>query len=181
MSQKTVIALRIGLILAVTGVGYAWLAWKGPTPVYRGAEPTSEIVPFWYMLSAFPALGMLVADWAELWAGKHRAACLELGAQIGLLVAISALRLDTHFPLSGHMLLLACFLGRRWLLKAPAQSLRLLENLVGVLLLAAVSYMKLGVWSDVMSWGTGLLGGAGLAVLSWLAWRQWNWKASPGG
>ena len=58
---------RVAIILATTLAGAAWLAHKGPVPVIRITTPLPEMAPFWYMLLAFPVLGMLVADLFELW------------------------------------------------------------------------------------------------------------------
>jgi hypothetical protein len=79
---------------------------KGPVPVIRITTPLAEMAPFWYMLLAFPVLGMLVADLFDLWRARGLSLpTVELGLQIALIVALSSLRLGVRIPLSGHALL----------------------------------------------------------------------------
>ena len=66
MAPRTAV-VRVAIVLATTLAGAAWLAHKGPVPVIRIMTPLPEMAPFWYMLLAFPVLGMLVADLFELW------------------------------------------------------------------------------------------------------------------
>ena len=60
-------AQRAFLILACTLAGAAWLIHTGPMPVIRISTPLPVMAPTWYMLLAFPVLGMLVADLVDLW------------------------------------------------------------------------------------------------------------------
>jgi hypothetical protein len=62
--------VRKAILLATTLAGAAWLAHKGPVPVIRITTPLPERAPFWYMLLAFPVLGMLVADLFDLWRAR---------------------------------------------------------------------------------------------------------------
>ena len=50
------------IVAAVSLVGMLWLLHAGPTPVIRITTPLDENAPFWYMISAFPILGMLIAE-----------------------------------------------------------------------------------------------------------------------
>jgi hypothetical protein len=113
---------RWGIILATTALGAVWLRRREPEPIVRLTTPLPETVPFWYMVTAFPALGMLLADLVHLLAedglGKRS---LELGGQIGVLTAISSLRLTLRLPVSGHSLLFAYVILRRLFVRVPEQ------------------------------------------------------------
>jgi hypothetical protein len=96
---------RLAIILATTLAGAAWLAHKGPVPVIRITTPLSETAPFWYMLLAFPVLGMLVADLFDLWRVRGLSLpTVELGLQIALIVALSSLRIGVREQVSGDCL-----------------------------------------------------------------------------
>ena len=143
---------RIAIILATTLTGAAWLAHKGPVPVIRITTPLPEMAPFWYMLLAFPVLGMLVADLFDLWRARGLSLpTVELGLQIALIVALSSLRLGVRIPLSGHALLVAWFLFRRLRLRnvPPRQSQPEVWIAAGVL--AAVAWPKLFWWDTIPS------------------------------
>ncbi|HSJ52950.1 MAG TPA: hypothetical protein VLC52_04315, partial [Anaerolineae bacterium] len=90
----------------VTLAGALWLYAKGPVPVVRGTTPLEEMAPFWYMVSAFPVLGMLVADLVLLLLryGLDRRS-VELAFQLAVLLLISNARLGIRLPISGHPLL----------------------------------------------------------------------------
>jgi hypothetical protein len=174
MRSVGVTLVRIALILATTGAGVLWLIHKGPVPVVRITTPLPEMAPFWYMLLAFPVLGMLVADWVDL--ARLRGmdlATVELGAQIALIVGLSAVRLDSRIPLSGHALLIAYFLLRRlWLRNMPPPQSRL-EVWLAAGALGGVAYPKLMWWDDPVTLLTGIGVAGGLAAVSgWVGRRQ---------
>lgn len=164
--------MRLAVILVVTAVGVVWLYVRGPLPVMRGTTPLPGFVPTWYMLSAFPILGMLVADWMTLVLRRGRVVLiLELGAQIGLLVALSGLRIATAAPLSGHTLLFGYFLVRRALVPFPDKRTRKVELGIALVLFSVISYVKLVWWQDVETLVGGVLFGTGLAGTSYAFWR----------
>jgi hypothetical protein len=117
------LVLRAVAIALVTAAGAAWLAAKGPVKVIIGTREIDEIAPTWYMLAAFPVLGMLLADVldAALERGGVRGGVrglfakrtVVLGASVALLVVVSNLRLGIRLPISGHVLLMTYFLGLR--------------------------------------------------------------------
>jgi hypothetical protein len=61
------LATRILIITVVTIAGAIWLHISGPMHVIRITTPIDQFAPFWYMLSAFPFLGMLLADLLDLY------------------------------------------------------------------------------------------------------------------
>jgi hypothetical protein len=161
------VPFRVAIILATTGAGALWLIHKGPVPVVRITTPLPEMAPFWYMLLAFPVLGMLVADWVDL--ARLRGldlATAELGCQIALIVGLSAVRLDSRIPLSGHALLIAYFLFRRlWLRNVPPPQSRL-EIWLAAGALGGVAYPKLMWWDDPVTLLVGIGVAGGLAAVS---------------
>ena len=157
------------IILAVVLAGAAWLVYRGQQPVVRGTVALDEVVPFGYMLTAFPVLGMLVADWVDLWLahglGRYT---IELGLQLVVLVVVSNIRLVAWIPLSGHVLLFVYFILRRWLVRLPAQRWALLEAGAAVVLLLLTLYIKLVWWGDVWTVVNAAALAAVLAAGSWL-------------
>jgi len=87
---------RAVVIVAVTAAGAAWLAAKGPVKVIVGTTEIDEIAPTWYMLAAFPVLGMVLADVldAALEAGPFAKRTLLLGASAALRPAAGAARIE---------------------------------------------------------------------------------------
>ena len=159
---------RVGIISIMTMLGAAWLFYKGPMPVMRVTTPLPEIVPFWYMLSAFPALGILLADLASLYFrhGFDRRT-FELAFQIGLLLSISHIRLSLGIPISGHMLLFAYVIFRRLCINYPPdKTVRWLEFIVVCVLYVITGYVKLVWWTDLITFSTGTIGALGLIGLS---------------
>jgi len=158
---------RWGIILAVTALGAIWLRRRGPEPIVRVTTPLEETVPLWYMLSAFPVYGMLTADLVHLLAvyGLEKKS-IELGSQMGVLTAISNLRLALRLPVSGHSLLLAYFILRRLLIHVPDQSSAQLECALAMILYAATSYVKVVWWSDPTTVAAGTAVATGLAAVS---------------
>lgn len=158
---------RWGIILAVTAIGAIWLRHRGAEPVVRVTTPLEETVPFWYMLSAFPVYGMLAVDLVHLLAvyGFEKSS-IELGGQIGVLTAISNLRLALRLPVSGHSLLFAYFILRRLLIPVPEQPAARLECVLAMVLYAATSYVKVARWSDPVTVVAGTAVAAGLIAVS---------------
>lgn len=167
--------LRAVVVVAVSAAGAAWLAAKGPVKVIVGTREIEEIAPTWYMLAAFPVLGMLFADVldAALAVGVFAKRTVVLGASVALLVVVSNLRLGIRLPISGHVLLMAYFLTLRPRLRAlglapvarPAVVAARVEGYVVLALFLAVTAIKLLHWKD---WQTFLLGVAGGGYLSWM-------------
>lgn len=159
--------LRLTIITACTFAGAAWLVHKGPVPVVRITTPLAEMAPFWYMLLAFPVLGMLMADLVDLYRdrGIDRLS-IELASQIAVIVAISNLRLGIRIPLSGHALLAAYFIGRRWWLRPYPPPQNQVELAVAVAIFGLIAYPKLIWWNDPVTLCTGLASGLLLAAIS---------------
>jgi hypothetical protein len=167
--------VRAVVIVAVTAAGAAWLAAKGPVKVLIGSREIDEITPTWYMLAAFPVLGMVLADVldAALSAGLFAKRTVVLGASAALLVIVSNLRLGIRLPISGHVLLMAYYFALRARAGAlamapvarPAVVAARVERLVVLALFVAVTAIKLLHWKD---WETFLLGVAGGLCLAWM-------------
>ena len=161
-------SFRCGAILAVTLVGAVWLYWKGPVPVVRGTTPLQETAPFWYMVSAFPILGMLVADLVYLFRhyGFERRS-FELASQLAVLLVVSNARLGSRLPISGHILLFAYFILRRLLIRIPAHKLARAESLIATFLFAVTAYVKITWWSDPITVAFAAAMALGLVAISW--------------
>jgi hypothetical protein len=148
---------RIGIIILVTLGGALWLYIIGPMPVVRISSPLHEKVSFWYMIGAFPFLGMLCADLAILFISyKWHNKFLELGISIVLLVYLSSLRLIVKIPISGHSMLLGYLILRRVFIKFPSRKERILELLCSSTVLGMIIYYKLVLWNDPISLLSGL-------------------------
>jgi hypothetical protein len=159
--------LRLAIIAACTLAGAAWLVHKGPVPVVRITTPVAEMAPFWYMVLAFPVLGMLVADLVDLYRSRGiDRLSIELAVQIALIVAISNLRLGIRIPLSGHALLAAYFIARRWWLRPYHPQQSTLEVPTAVVIFCFIAYPKLVWWNDPVTLCTGLAAGLFLAKIS---------------
>jgi hypothetical protein len=119
------------------------------------------------MVLAFPVLGMLMADLIDLYRkrGLDRGT-IELAVQVGLLIAISNLRLGMNLPISGHSLLVSYFLVRRLLLKPYPPGQQRPELALGITAFAAIAYPKLFWWKDPLTLIVGVVVGTGLASLS---------------
>ncbi len=164
---------RWSIATGATLVGTLYLYWKGPVPVVRVSDTLPIDAPFWYMLSAFPALGLLLADLADLARERRWRAVLELAAQILVMVALSHSRLELRIPISGHSLLFTCFMIRRAWLPVPAIPWRRLELALGAALLAMVAAVKLLWWGDPVTLAVGVLAGLGFTwVGRWLLGRD---------
>ena len=161
---------RWSVAAVTTLVGALYLHWKGPVPVVRVFDTLPIDAPGWYMLSAFPVLGLLAADGLDLLGARRWRHGLELAVQIGLMVFLSAARLELRIPISGHALLFTAFLLRRAWLPEPPVPWRRLEQALGAGLLAMVVVIKLLWWRDPVTLGVGLtlaaiLTGIGRATL----------------
>jgi len=161
------IGLRILVILLCTAVGALWLVHTGPVAVIRIMTTQTEITPFWYMLSAFPILGMLVADLVELLLGSgFSVAALELGAQILVLIVLSNLRLGFNLPMSGHALLVSYFVFRRVFIPPDSSLQNRIELGIALVAFVMIAYPKLVWWTDPITLGMGILVGLSLAWVS---------------
>jgi hypothetical protein len=176
-------AQRAVLILACTLAGAAWLIYRGPMPVLRITTPLPVMAPTWYMLLAFPVLGMLVADLIDLWRSRGiDRSTAELGFMIALIIALSRLRLGARIPVSGHALLTAYFIARRLLLRTLPPRQSPWELAAAVAALGAIAYPQLVWWNDPVTLLAGLTAGALLGGVSWLV-RPYcsNFKTSGAG
>lgn len=154
---------RAFIVVVVTAAGAAWLVHKGPVPVIRITTEIDEFAPFWYMLTAFPVLGMLLADLAESVRRSRpgaRRGSIVLAANIACVIALSNLRLGIRLPVSGHALVVAYFLARRRLVPGETRGGRLEAGIAAAILLA-IAYAKLVWWTDPVTLGAGI----GLALL----------------
>lgn len=155
--------LRGVSIAGCTLMGAIWLHLTGPFAVLRITTPLSENAPFWYMISVFPILGMLVGDFLESLKRSARPASIELAIQIIAIVAISNARLGLRLPISGHLLVVCFFITRR-LQYGQTKGFHALEFVYAVLTLSALSYAKLVWWTDPITLGCGAILGVGMAV-----------------
>ena len=164
-------ARRLELVGACVLAGGAWLALQDPIPVVRVTTPLPEGAPFWYMILAFPILGLLLSDLLDLYTSEGvTRSTIELGFHIGLIIVLSSARLTFHLPLSGHSLLVSYFIFRRLLLGPVSRGQSAIEVWLAVGVLAAIAYPKLAWWSDPVTLFAGIALGALLAVFSrWIA------------
>lgn len=159
--------LRAAIISAATLLGWAWLAAKGPVKVLVGSTEIDEFAPTWYMLSAFPVLGMVAADMLDLALrrGLFARDTLLFGACAAVVVGLANLRLGARLPISGHVLLLSFFLVLRIVARRRSK-FDFGELAAALAILVAVSAIKLLRWRDWTTWSVGLLAGAALAALA---------------
>jgi len=168
---------RLVIIFAVTIAGAIWLIHKGPTPVIRGSTKLPIPVPFWYMILAFPILGMLIADLIALYfTFGLKFEPIELCLQIIILIIFSSVRLSSAIPISGHAQLLDYFILRRVLIGYRVSNLHNTEILIALIILVAVIIMKLCQWSDYQTLIVGIIIGVAQAVTSYFLWR---WLHGP--
>ena len=158
---------RLAITVAMTLAGTAWLVHKGPVPVIRITTPLPEMAPFWYMVLAFPVLGMLVADLVDLYRARGiDRLSVELAIQIALIVAVSNLRFGIRLPISGHALLVAYFIGRRWWLRPYPPRQNVGELAVALVIFGLIAYPKLIWWNDPVTLCIGLAAGLLLGAIS---------------
>jgi hypothetical protein len=144
-------------IVAATLLGALWLLWRGPVPVVSGSEVLDMTAPFWYMISAFPFFGILLAESWLQWDEKGGRVLL---GQALVIFILAALRLALHIPISGHVLLLSFFL--LWDMKRLDQPY-LTEFLFAAGILALLLYTKVVLWQDTMT----AMWGVALAIIIW--------------
>lgn len=135
---------RLIIIISVSLIGALWLYIKGPIPVIRGTTALEEIVPFWYMVTAFPVMGMLVADLLSAFR-KHGLGCptILLFLQIFILVVISNVRLSLQIPISGHAFLFAFFMFHKIFARNFESLFSRTELIFTIILLLIIAYIKL--------------------------------------
>src|SRR5262245_18009179 len=140
---------RAGVIAAATLAGWAWLAAKGPVHVIVGSTEIDEFAPTWYMLSAFPVLGMVAADvfGQARSAGRFARSTLVLASFAALVVVLANLRLGARLPISGHVLLLSFFLAHRLGVRTWSP-FEVGEFAASLAILVAVTAIKLLRWLD---------------------------------
>jgi len=138
--------------------------------VLRGSIELPQTAPFWYMLTPFPVLGLLVGEVLAAFAGAGaRRSATAQAAAIGALVLLSHLRLTLGLPISGHALLLAYFVLRRAWPQPQGCTRRWVELGLGAALLTMTAWVKLAWWRDWLTLGAGVALGAALyGVQRWL-------------
>lgn len=159
----TRVGVRLISIAGCTLLGAIWLHVAGPFAVLRITTPLPENAPFWYMISAFPILGMLLADFLESVECRSTSASVKLALQIVAIVAISNARLGLRLPISGHLLVVCFFITRR-LLNRQTREFYALEFLYAMMTLSALCYAKLVWWTDPVTLSFGAILGVGMAV-----------------
>jgi hypothetical protein len=164
--------LRIFIIIALTAIGAIWLWISKPIPVIRGTEPLPIIVPSWYMLMAFPVLGMLIGDFIEL-AGLRisKLPAVELALQMTFLVLLANTRITRAIPISGHALLFTYFILRRLMVVKRMGIISIIELSIVIIFSLLTLYMKLFVWDDLMTLAYGIITGIALGTISVLFYR----------
>ena len=160
------LASRILIIGTVTIAGAIWLHISGPIHVIRITTEIKEFAPYWYMISAFPFLGMLIADLLDLYrdTGFSRRT-IELACTLTVIVVLSNLRLGIRLPISGHSLLVSYFLFRRFFVDRNNNPISRIEILLGIFVLAMLAYIKLSWWTDPITLGFGCILGFGFALI----------------
>ncbi|UCE65705.1 MAG: hypothetical protein JSU85_12710 [Candidatus Zixiibacteriota bacterium] len=158
---------RLIIIIFVSLIGALWLIIKDPIPVIRGTTALDEIVPFWYMVSAFPVLGMLVADLLSAFkkSGFARHTVL-LFSQIFILMLISNIRLSLKIPISGHAFLFAFFIFNRIFTRDFENLFSRVELTFTITLLLIIGYIKLAWWNDPLTLFIGIIAGVALALIT---------------
>ncbi len=147
-NRKRIAPLYIGIVAAVTAVGAVWLFVKGPTPVVRGSFALEANAPFSYMVSAFPFLGILVAEAVELLMQRKKTRTALLLSAVASMMLISHLRISLKIPVSGHALLLSYLAARRVLQYGATSALKKMELVAAVFSLSIIAYIKLVYWGD---------------------------------
>jgi len=149
--------------VSFTIAGVGWLLVKGPTQVVRGTVPLDIEAPFSYMVTAFPFLGILVADALALWRLATKWASLVLILQVGCICFLAVVRLLYRLPISGHVLLIAFFI--LYSLGTRRALVRTIETLVAAAAFCVLLVTKLIAWSD---WQTPAIAMAVAATL-WMS------------
>jgi hypothetical protein len=158
---------RMFIVTTLTSLGAIWLWASKPIPVIRGTEPLSIIVPIWYMLMAFPVLGMLISDFIELVGLRiSKLPAVELGLQITFLVLLASTRLTRAIPISGHTMLFTYFILRRITVAKKAGMISIIELSIAILFTLLTIYMKLFIWDDPRTLVWGAITGVALGMIS---------------
>lgn len=153
---------KLIIALGSTLLGAIWLWIKDPIPVILGSTATEAVAPWWYMLSAFPVLGLLLFDgWTMLHENGLRGKTIGFGAEVMLVVAVSFLRIELMLPISGHALLFSYALFHWFAASGRRHSL---ELAVAAGLFLMVCGMKLFWWRDPVTLGLGVLLAAALVI-----------------
>ncbi len=169
-------------VAVASAAGMIWLIALGTVPVIRISTATTAAVPFWYMATAFPVLGMLVADVVVLWAFcRARLYWIELACQVAVLILISFLRLSLKLPVSGHSLLFAYFIFRRAVIPIPPHRTRKLEMTIAVALFLATASVKIFWWGDYVTLILGVIIASVMTFFSYLIIGRRNFKTSRKG
>jgi hypothetical protein len=150
----------LGIIAAVSICGALWLLCKGPVPVVRGAVSLEIDVPFSYMVSAFPFLGMLIAEAVELLMRQNKRQAGMLIAATLALILVSHFRVYAQIPVSGHALLLSYIILRRIVQYHTATAQKKAETAVAAIALLVIAYIKLFSWHDPFTLCVGIVVGA---------------------
>ncbi|HET6267913.1 MAG TPA: hypothetical protein VFG11_09355 [Acidobacteriota bacterium] len=157
--------MRMIIIVGCTLAGALWLWHVGPMHAIRITTPLQQMAPFWYLLSAFPILGMLTADLWDLYTTRGvTSPTIELAIQIALLVLVSSGRLGMRLPISGHSLLAGFFIARRFVTSRPLSQRSRIELAFAFAILAMLTYIKLVWWTDPITLFSGIFLGALLAL-----------------
>jgi hypothetical protein len=160
------LAPRILIIAAATIAGAIWLHIKGPVRVIRITTEIENFAPYWYMISAFPFLGILIADLLDLYrdTGFSRRT-VELACTLTVIVVLSNLRLGIRLPISGHALLVSYFLFRRFFVDRNNNPIARVEVIFGICVLGMLAYIKLFWWTDPITLGLGCILGFCFALI----------------
>jgi hypothetical protein len=126
--------------------------------VVRVTTALEETAPFWYMLSAFPILGILIADVLQSYRSRGLTLpTIELGCQILLIIFISTFRLGIRLPISGHSLLTSFLIIRRLLSGQTKGNIAHFEMALAITVLGMLTYIKIVWWRDPITLGAGCL------------------------
>ena len=125
------------------------------------------------MISAFPVLGMLLADlYDNFKVDRFGKQFTELAVQVLLLIVISQVRLTFKIPLSGHILLFSYFIFRRAPIKDGFNKIAYYELLVCIVFLIITGYVKIFWWTDWITLLTAVLMGGLMGLGSVIFHRQ---------
>jgi hypothetical protein len=157
--------VRFFIISLITFAGALWLYIKGPISVIRGTTALDEMVPFWYMVTAFPVLGMLVADFLTAFRKFGlKGYTVLFFSQILILLIISNIRLSLQIPISGHVFLFVFFIFNRIFAGNLKNNFSKLEFVFTIILLLIITYIKLVWWTDLPTLSVGIVAGFTLAI-----------------
>ena len=158
--------LRLLIVTATTIAGAIWLHISGPIRVIRITTEIKEFAPYWYMISAFPFLGMLIADLLDLYRDSgFSKRTIELACTLTVIVVLSNLRLGIRLPISGHSLVVSYFLFRRLFIDRNNNAISRIEISLGIFVLAILIYIKLSWWTDPITLCFGLILGFCFALI----------------